>query len=160
MKGLSLHRPRCSMLDETMAELSRELREQREASKLARQQGRDVGEERQSDRQENDNETHQSHQKTRLSPHQRLLVVSDGSPDSSPISSLRCQFGYRISPPVLSVFRPPILISVSFPIGSQLPKPPTVIPKPALRTRPNQTTLASSASTQLDRLTIQIHFRL
>jgi hypothetical protein len=55
-KALTVHSNHCSQLDEQMAALAQAVRERDEASKLARHQGTDVGEERQSGRQENDHE--------------------------------------------------------------------------------------------------------
>ena len=53
--GLQLHRKHCKPLAATLKEISRRFIDQ-EASKVARQQGRDVGEERQAASRSDDNE--------------------------------------------------------------------------------------------------------
>lgn len=55
MHGLQIHRSRCAKFNTELAELGRNYKE-RVVLKVARQQGRDVGEERQAARSSNDNE--------------------------------------------------------------------------------------------------------
>jgi hypothetical protein len=58
-KGLQLHHPHCSQILDKIVESSRRFRqkvEHSEALKMARQQGRDIGEERQTASRESDNE--------------------------------------------------------------------------------------------------------